>query len=280
MPAMRTVPAAAARPATHVTNVALISRAGTVPKHARDRFSPITRFRENSMPVAKHLSYARSRSRAKRSRRITRSSSAHLCILHDEAPGARPQPASSPGPEIAAAAVASRSFFRSAAQCADVAGESLLAVASWIVTGMLDGCAAYALAMYGIPDAIIDETCGDTKPSKPSAPPRTLSRPALQVVSPDRERNITAVTILSPPDTTQARASAECAARSGQTSRARSGWRTAIAIAIPLLSRFRTAYARHQAIAELKSLDDRSLRDIGISRADIGYVAGRGARPQ
>jgi uncharacterized protein YjiS (DUF1127 family) len=233
------------------------------------------------MPVAKHLSYATSRSRAKRPRRIDGYSSAHLYILSDEAPCAGPQSASSQEPAIAAAAGTSRSVFGTAAQCAEASGDILWAIASWVVTGMLDGCAAYAFAMYGIPDAIHDEQLRDPTLFKPCEPPGTRSRPALQVIAPDRGRNIIrAAEILSPPDTARPSAGAECAARSGQTSVARSRWRTAIALAFQQLSRIRKAYARHRAIAELESLDDRSLRDMGICRADIAYIARCGARPE
>jgi uncharacterized protein YjiS (DUF1127 family) len=143
---------------------------------------------------------------------------------------------------------------------------------------MLDGCAAYAFAMYGIPDAIDDETCDDAEPSKPSAPAPTLSRPPLRVFSLDREPDIRAAKILLL-DPARPYPVVECEARSGQTSGARSGWRAAIAPALLLPSMIEKVYARHQAIAELKSLDDRSLRDMGISRADIRYIVKHGARP-
>ncbi len=235
------------------------------------------------MPAAKHQSYATSRSRAKRrlrTGRIDQSSPAHPGIPRDDAPYARPRLASSAGPETAAATVASRSWFRAAGQFAEAAGEGLLAAASWIVTGMLDGCAAYALAMYGIPDAISDENCADAKLAEATAPPtRILLRPALQVVSRDRARDLPAATIPSALDTAQACADAASAAAPGQPSAARSSWR-ATTIALALLSGFRTARARHQAIAELNRLDDGAPGNMGISRADIGYIARHGVGPQ
>jgi uncharacterized protein YjiS (DUF1127 family) len=61
----------------------------------------------------------------------------------------------------------------------------------------------------------------------------------------------------------------------------RAGWRIAIvASAVRLLSNIREGYARRRAIAELQIMDDRSLRDIGISRADIGYIARHRVRPE
>jgi len=53
-----------------------------------------------------------------------------------------------------------------------------------------------------------------------------------------------------------------------------------VAPTVLLLSKIREGNARRRAIAELRSLDDRSLRDIGISRGDIGYIARYGARPE
>jgi uncharacterized protein YjiS (DUF1127 family) len=144
---------------------------------------------------------------------------------------------------------------------------------------MLDGCAAYAYAMYGIPDGIDGETSDGAEPSRPSVAAPALSRPPLQVFSLDREPNIRAAKILLL-DTARPYPVVEREARSGQTPGARSGWRAAIALALLLPSIIEKVYARHQAIAELKSLDDRSLRDMGISRADIRYIVKHGARPQ
>jgi uncharacterized protein YjiS (DUF1127 family) len=53
-----------------------------------------------------------------------------------------------------------------------------------------------------------------------------------------------------------------------------------VASTVRLLSKLREGYARNRAIAELQAMDDRSLRDIGISRADIGYIASHGVRPE
>lgn len=233
------------------------------------------------MPVAKHLSYAASRSRMERSRRIGRidgPSSVQLRLHHDEAPTARPQHALSRVPAIAAAAVASRSSFRIGVQITGATGDILWAIASWTGKAMLDGCAAYAFAMYGIPDAIDGDTSDDAEPSKPSVPAPALSRPPLQVVSLDPEPNIRAAKILLL-DTARPYPVVECETRSEQTSSPHSPWRAVIALALLLPSRIQKGYVRHQAIAELKSLDDRSLRDMGISRADIGYVARHGVRP-
>jgi uncharacterized protein YjiS (DUF1127 family) len=63
--------------------------------------------------------------------------------------------------------------------------------------------------------------------------------------------------------------------------RPRAGWRIVIAASVVrLLSNIREGYARNRAVAELQAMDDRSLRDIGICRVDISYIARHGARPE
>jgi hypothetical protein len=149
---------------------------------------PMTPPREKSMPVAKHLPYPTSRPRTGRSRlrRIDAPSFTGLPIDHDQAPCARPQRTSSKRPAISAAGIASRSFFRTAAQYAGAAGEILLAIASWMATAMLEGSAVYALAMYGMPDAVGEEEVLNARPSA-SGPLGSPSHPALRLVSAGRE---------------------------------------------------------------------------------------------
>jgi uncharacterized protein YjiS (DUF1127 family) len=217
------------------------------------------------MPVAKHLSYTRSRSRTEQPRQIDGLSFTHLSNHHDEA-RARALRTSFEPPAITVSPVASRSI-RSAAQFAETVGETIFIVAAWLLSEMLDGCAAYALAMYGIPAAINDAEAGDATASGQSDPLGHPSRPALQLISPD----IRASQILSPPKSV----------RSEQPARGRSSLRTAfIAPAVWLLSKIRERSARRRLIADLRSMDDRSLRDIGISRTDIGHIARYGVRPE
>jgi uncharacterized protein YjiS (DUF1127 family) len=65
--------------------------------------------------------------------------------------------------------------------------------------------------------------------------------------------------------------------RSEMAPRASFGWRASIG---SLLARFRSRIRRERdsglSIAELRALDNRMLRDLGISRCDIEYLAGRG----
>jgi uncharacterized protein YjiS (DUF1127 family) len=255
-----------------MTTVALIPGAGIIRKHARDRFSPTTTLREKSMPVAKHLSYARSRARTERSRRIHGPSCAQ--------PRALPQQASSAQPAIAPVSVASRSILGTTAHFAESAGDILLTIASWMLRQFVAGCLAYAIAMYGIPEAALRGETGKPKPSAPPAPPRNPSRPTLHVILADREEDIGADEILPPPGAAQP-SGARSTARSERTPDARSGWRAAMIAPVVLLwSEIREGSARHRMIAELRNLDDRSLRDIGISRADLGQIARYGVRPE
>jgi uncharacterized protein YjiS (DUF1127 family) len=209
------------------------------------------------MPVAKHLSYASSRSRTNRSSRIDGPSFIRLSIHHHEAPRARPRQVSLRWPAIAAVAIMSRFLFRTAAQFAEAAGEILSAIASWMVTEMLQGCAAHALAMYGIPIAVDDE--------EPDA------KASLHAISVGHQSEDSAAKTRSPPDVAP-----PCAEH---VSGPRSGRRTAIIVsAVALLSKIQERRARQRAIAELRNLDDRSLRDIGISRTDIDHIARHGVR--
>ncbi len=60
---------------------------------------------------------------------------------------------------------------------------------------------------------------------------------------------------------------------------ARPHWNVSLGASIATCwSRIRKAQERRQAIAELRALDDRALRDIGLSYGDIEYVVRRGAR--
>jgi uncharacterized protein YjiS (DUF1127 family) len=232
------------------------------------------------MSVAKHLPYARSRSRTERPRRIDGPSFAHVHIHDDET--ARPwQRQASPRSVVAVTSVASPSIFRTIAQFAEAVGDILLTVASWILEKIFDGCITYAMAMHGIPADLVYEESGDLERSALPNLPRNSSRPILHVIEAETAGQIRARAALSAPDVAQPCADADCAARSEPTSSARSGWRTAIiAPTVLLLSKIRKGNVRRRAVAELESLDDRSLSDIGISRGDTSYMARYGAHPE
>ena len=125
------------------------------------------------MPVAKQLSYIRSQSRADRPQQINGRSFAHFSIQHDQARRACAQRTSSEPPAVAAARVAPRSIVRSVAQFAGTAGETLFAAATLLLSEILNGWAAHALAMYGLPVAI--EEPRDTAACKQSDPSRATA---------------------------------------------------------------------------------------------------------
>jgi uncharacterized protein YjiS (DUF1127 family) len=219
------------------------------------------------MPAAKHLSFARSRSRMAPSRGIHGSSFGPPRVL--------PQQASQPA--IAVASLACRLALNTAAQIAASGGGIFLTIASWVLRQTLVGCLAYAIAMYGMPELAFRWERGKPKSSAPLDPPR----PTLPVISADTDGDIRAGEIVSLAGAAENCAGAKPAARSRQTAGGCLGWRTVIITpAAMLLSKIRQGSARHRMIAELQDLDDRSLRDIGISRADIGYLAMHGTRPK
>lgn len=245
---------AAAKPTRRMTTVALIPRAAIVSKHGRNRFSPTTRLEEKSMAVAKRLSYVRSRSRMERPRRIDGPSFAHRHCGNDEAPRP-PHAPSSARSASAAAPVVSRPIFTTAAQLAGVASEALFAIAARLLSEILAGCAAYALAMHGLPAAAFDQEAGDARPSASPDPPTKPSRPTLPMILAGTERDIGADESFSLADN-RSGAVARLAARSEQTVGARSSWRMAIiAPAVLRLSKNREQSARRRAIAELRNLE-------------------------
>jgi uncharacterized protein YjiS (DUF1127 family) len=136
----------------------------------------------------------------------------------------------------------------------------LLAVLSWTFAQALAGCAAYAEAMYpGLADAHSGYgNDGQLSHQMPSAAKDEIGRAAAIALPRQIAPSVPAV-------------EAESMARSEQARPAVSS----VSIA-SLIDRFRSSMRRRRerrlAIAELQALDERSLRDIGISRSDIAYI--------
>jgi uncharacterized protein YjiS (DUF1127 family) len=143
----------------------------------------------------------------------------------------------------------------------------LVAVFSWIIAETLAGCAAYAQAMYPIPEA--------AEPVPAEIPSRKASN-HLSMVSiharddfGNREQ----------PAFMPSRAAPGALAWPGKKRGTLSRWLAAFGIVVATCrSGIGRAHERRQAIAELRALDDRSLRDIGVVRYDIEYVVRHGAR--
>jgi uncharacterized protein YjiS (DUF1127 family) len=115
----------------------------------------------------------------------------------------------------------------------------LFAVMSWMMAQALAGRIAYAEAMYSVDLS--------DPPASRQTPSGAVALEAAYVVP------------------------------SEMAPRASFGWRASIR---SLLAKFRSIIRRERdnglAIAELRALDNRMLRDLGISRCDIEYFAGRG----
>jgi uncharacterized protein YjiS (DUF1127 family) len=175
------------------------------------------------------------------------------------------------------------------AACAEVAFSNfLLAVVSWIFAQALAGCAAYGEAMYpgfvgmGEPADQRDPVRGAL--SERGKPNQLQSRTSgLSEISSIANDEIRGRRPFLASRQTQSSSAAvvktEHLERSEAPRAASTGWR---ALITSFLARFRSRIRRGRdsrlAIAELRALDDRGLRDIGISRCDIEHPAGRGDR--
>jgi uncharacterized protein YjiS (DUF1127 family) len=139
----------------------------------------------------------------------------------------------------------------------------LIALVSWVVAEILSGCAAYAEAMYAPPAA------KGLAPA-PTKPGFNLMTMQLNAGSPGhghQARPGTRATALPPAEWRNERPTV------------RVDWRISLRRAVVTCwSSLRRSRDRQRAIGELHSLDDRSMRDIGLSRSDIEYIVHYGAR--
>jgi uncharacterized protein YjiS (DUF1127 family) len=181
-------------------------------------------------------------------------------------------------PRRSTAAAAAR-FMMKAAACVD---DFLLSVASWVYGQALAGCADYGNAMYpgfvgaGEPVDQRDPVSGTQ--SEHGNPNQRLSE-----ISPIANDGIRGRAPFLVSRQTRSSAAAlvktEHIERSERTHAAVAGWSTSIASFLASLrSRIRCGRDSRLTIAKLRALDDRRLRDIGISRSDIEHLAGRGDR--
>jgi uncharacterized protein YjiS (DUF1127 family) len=256
------------RTARRVTTVTSISRAGIVRQHAQRRLSRANLYRERSMQFEKQLSRDRSSFALARSRADG---------YRDRASGYPAYPTGDvitlrPSSEAdtswrAVSAAASALMTRAAAGlalCSEVAFPNvLLAVLSWTFAQALAGCAAYAEAMYpGLADAQSEHGNGG------------LVRSDMRSVAAGESGRAGSISLPRQTAPSAPAVQTESAARPEPT-------RSAVSIASLIgqfRSRMRGRRERRLAIAELQALDDRSLRDIGISRSDIAYIVRRGDR--
>jgi len=174
-------------------------------------------------------------------------------------------------PRRSTVAAAAR-FMVKAAACAE---DFLLTVVSWTFAQALAGCAAYGEAMYpGFVGA------GEPVDQRDQLQSRTSGLSEISPIANDGIRGRAPFLV-----SRQTRSSAaalvktEHIERSERTHAAVAGWSTSIASFLASLrSRIRCGRGSRLTIAKLRALDDRRLRDIGISRSDIEHLAGRGDR--
>jgi len=164
----------------------------------------------------------------------------------------------------------------------------LLAVVSWTFAQALAGCAAYGEAMYpglvGVGEPVDQRDPVRGTQSEHGNSNQLQSRTSgLSEISSIANDEIRGRRPFLASRQTQSSSAAvvktEHLERSEAPRAASTGWR---ALITSFLARFRSRIRRGRdsrlAIAELGALDDRRLRDIGISRCDIEHPAGRGDR--
>jgi uncharacterized protein YjiS (DUF1127 family) len=175
------------------------------------------------------------------------------------------------------------------AACAEVAVPNfLLTAVSWTFAQALAGCAAYGEAMYpgfvSVGEPVDQRDPARGTPSEHGNPNQLQSRTSgLSEISPIANDGIRGRAPFLVSRQTRSSAAAlvktEHIERSERTHAAVAGWSTSIASFLASLrSRIRCGRDSRLTIAKLRALDDRRLRDIGISRSDIEHLAGRGDR--
>jgi uncharacterized protein YjiS (DUF1127 family) len=143
------------------------------------------------------------------------------------------------------------------------------------------GCAAYAEALYPIPPALEPE-----RPLPVAMAPHAASS-GLSAAMPSL---IPSLSLIHSKDDfvkrelqlragLPAHTAALAFVRSGQRRPASLPWHIWLGLFIIAgWSKIQKAQERRRAIAELRGLDDRALRDIGLSHGEIEYVIRHGAR--
>ena len=257
--------AALTRPATAiVTTVARNPSYGIVRKHGRGRTSHANLLWEKSMPFAKSSPYHRSRSQIEPARRTNHrpvqepnSNGERALVIPLSHGRKRSRPAAMTVSAMAAKALNGVSHFAE-----HTLPNFLVAVLSWIITETLAGCTAYAESLYPIPAA------PEAVEATPDETPRRRAADRLRLVS-IHARLGEQPTLAPTLDQADADTFAQPERQPGTIWRRCSSLGNFIAAGA---LRIRRARARRQAIAELRTLDDRTLRDIGLSASDIEYI--------
>jgi uncharacterized protein YjiS (DUF1127 family) len=259
------------RPATAIVTAVARNRGyGIVRKHGCGRTSHANLSWEKSMPFAKSSPYHRSRSQIEPARRTSQhavqdehSNGERARVIPLVQRRAQPRPTATM-PAMAMKAVNGVSHFAE-----HTLPNFLVAVFSWIITETLAGCTAYAESLYPMPPA------PETVEAAPDETPRRRTADRLSLVSIHARLGVESCeqpTLAPMLDPTNAGSLAQPERRPSTL------WRYRSALGIftaACASRVGRARARRQAIAELHALDDRSLRDIGLSASDIECIVWR-----
>jgi uncharacterized protein YjiS (DUF1127 family) len=272
-------PATRTKPAARTTTVAIIRRAGIVRKHGRDRISWTNLNWETSMPIAEQLRHPRSQSSLPALLAATRRPPPAQSLDRRQALSCPPHQEAS---WWAVAARASRTTGEIATRfaiCAGIAFPNLsLAILSRATAEFLAGCAAYGQALYCTP-MMVDDHLESRDPEPAPAFSRDRAKKPLLILISERARGL-GWPAAAEPERAQSGHDAQTRivelTRPAQTVEAPSRWyRAVVAGMTALLSNILEVQARHQAIMELNALDDRALRDIGLSRFDIKSAVSR-----
>jgi uncharacterized protein YjiS (DUF1127 family) len=260
------------RPATAiVTTVARNPLHGIVRKHGRGRTSHANLLWEKSMPFAKSSPYHRSRSQIEPARRTNQrpvqepNCNGERALVIPLSQLRRPsRPAAMTMSAMTVKAVTRISHFAE-----HTLPNLMVAVFSWIITETLAGCTAYAESLYPIPPA------PEAVEAAPNETPRRRAADRLSLVSIHARLGVVSCeqpTLAPTLDQTDADTFVQPERQPGAI------WRRCSSLGIFIAScalRIRRARARRRAIAELRGLDERSLRDIGLSAIDIEYIVWR-----
>jgi len=260
------------RPATAiVTTVARNPLHGIVRKHGRGRTSHANLLWEKSMPFAKSSPYHRSRSQIEPARRTNQrpvqepNCNGERALVIPLSQLRRPsRPAAMTMSAMTVKAVTRISHFAE-----HTLPNLMVAVFSWIITETLAGCTAYAESLYPIPPA------PEAVEAAPNETPRRRAADRLSLVSIHARLGVVSCeqpTLAPTLDQTDADTFVQPERQPGAI------WRRCSSLGIFIAScalRIRRARARRRAIAELRGLDERSLRDIGLSASDIEYIVWR-----
>jgi uncharacterized protein YjiS (DUF1127 family) len=254
-----------------VTTVARNPSYGIVRKHRRGKNSHANLLWEKSMPFAKSSPYHRSRSQIEPARRTSQravqdlNSSGERALVIPLSHGRTPsRPAAMTMSAMTVKAVTRISHFAE-----HTLPNLMVAVFSWIITETLAGCTAYAESLYPIPPA------KEAVEAAPDETPRRRAADRLSLVSIHARLGVVnseQPTLAPTLDQTDSDSIAQPERQPGAL------WRRCSALGIFIAAcalRIRRAHARRQAIAELRGLDERSLRDIGLSASDIEYIVWR-----